>query len=188
MSWDSWREHRKLKKTLSVISGHSSRAIWLLVPFVPVLLLSAREESLSSQDGAHFNSVFWGVVAVLIGAVFIFYQVEKYRSRRFLMFLREHREVLQAGEVSMSGQDLSRMSEVVQYEICVSMFILYAQFRTGYALGNRTSPMRILSTVVVLMFGWWSLPGPVLTIKNLVLNIRGGHRMSVQELLNQLPA
>ena len=188
MTWTEWRQRRQLKKDVSVLSGHSSRTMWLLVPFVPVLLLVVYVEGLSSKNGSHFNSVLWGIVCALIGATFAFYQVEKYRSRRFLMWLRDHRDALRTGEVSFLGKNLSRTSEVVQYEVCVSMFVLCAQFRTGYSLKDRSLGMKILSTAVVFVFGWWSLWGPILTLKNLVLNVRGGHRMSIQDLLNQLPS
>jgi hypothetical protein len=161
--------------------------MWLLVPFVPVLMLIVYVEGLSSKDGAHFNAIFWQLVAALIAGAFVFWRVERHRSLRFLMWLRDHREELRTGEIAFSGKKLSRASEVVQYEICVSMFVLYAQFRTSYYPNDRSSVMRVLSTIFVFLFGWWSLWGPVITIKNLVLNIRGGHKMSVQELLNQIP-
>ena len=161
--------------------------MWLLVPFVPVLMLIVYVEGLSSKEGTHFNSVFWGLIAALIAGAFVFYQIERYRSLRFLMWLRDHREDLRTGEVTFSGQTLSRTSELVQYEVCVSMFVIYAQFRTGYSIKGRSSMMQILSTLIVFLFGWWSLWGPFVTIKNIVINVRGGHRISVQELLNQIP-
>ena len=188
MSWTSWRERQRLKRALTVISGHSNRTMWLLVPFVPVLMLIVYVEGLSSKESAHFNSVFWGLVAALITGAFAFYRVERYRSLRFLMWLRDHRDDLRTGEATFSRQSLSRTSELVQYEVCVSMFVIYAQFRTSYCTKGRSLWMQILSTTIVLLFGWWSLWGPVVTIKSIVINVRGGHRISVQELLNQIPS
>jgi len=188
MSLKSWRERRRIKRALATISGHSSQTMWLLVPFVPVLVLVVYVEGLSSKDQSHFNSVFWGLVAALIAAVFVFYQVERYRSLRLLTWLRDHRDELRTGEATFSGTTFSRTSELVQYEVCVSMFLLYAQFRTSYCVAGRSSVMKALSTVVVSLFGWWSLPGPFVTIKSLVVNLRGGHRVSVQDLLNQIPS
>ena len=188
MSWQSWRERQRLKRSLSILSGHSNRTMWLLLPFIPVLMLVVYVEGLSRKDGARFNSVFWGCVAALIAGAFVFYQVERYRSLRFLTWLYDHREDLRTGEVTFSGQRLSRVSELVQYEVCVSMFVLYAQFRTSYCVKGRSSVMQVISSIVVLLFGWWSLFGPIVTIKNLVVNVRGGRSVSVQELLNAMPA
>jgi hypothetical protein len=160
--------------------------MWLLLPFVPVLLLVVSVEG-PSKDGSYFNTIFWSIVAALIGVTFVFFQIERYRSLKFLMWLRDHREDLRTGEVTFSGQSLSRVSELVQYEVCVSMFLLYAQFRTSYCLKGRSPLMQVFSTAAVLLFGWWSLWGPIVTIKNLVVNVRGGRSVSVQELLNGMP-
>ena len=76
----------------------------------------------------------------------------------------------------------------MQFEVCVSMFLLYARFRTSYFPKDQGLPTRILATVLVFLFGWWSLSGPFVTVQSLAVNLRGGRRMTVQELLNQLPA
>ncbi len=188
MGWKEWRQQRQLSRDLAVVSGHANRTMWLLVPFVPVLLLVVYVQGLSRKGASDFNMVFWEVIATLIAGVFVFFEVEKHRARRFLRWLRKNREALQVGGVPFHGQELGTQSEVVQYEICVSMFILYAQFRTSYCVKGRDLGMRLLSTVIVLLFGWWSLWGPFVTIKNLVVNLRGGHRVRVEDLLQSLPA
>ena len=174
----------------------NGNSVWALQPdnvapdsFVPVLMLVGYAEGLPpTKEHSQFNSVYWSCISALIAAVFVFYRIERYRSLRFLRWLREHREELLTGVATFKGTTFTRTSEVVQYEVCVSMCLIYSHFRTGYCTLARSLAMKILSIVVVSLFGWWSFTGPFVTIQCLVVNLRGGHRVSVEDLLNQLPS
>jgi uncharacterized membrane protein HdeD (DUF308 family) len=187
MGWNEWRQRRRLLRELSVLSGHSSRMMWLLPPFVPVLLLVVAVERPVAEGGSLFNIVFWGVVAGLIAVVFAVFQFEKYRARRFLLSLREQRDRVGKAEIFVGEMPLSLQSELVQFEVCVSMFLLYAQFRTAYVMEERSRPLQIFASALSLLFGWWALHGPYVTVKSLLVNARGGHRVSVEALLKQVP-
>ena len=58
-----------------------------------------------------------------------------------------------------------------------------------------TTLRSFLYSLVTLVFGWWSLPrGPISTIQSLFINIFGGTKVTVNELLsieqtpfNQMP-
>ena len=98
-----------------------------------------------AKAGSHFITIFWSSVAALIAVTFVFFRIERYRSLRFLMWLREQRAHLAAGEVTYNGQPLRRTSELVQYEVCISMCVLYAQFRTSYGVNGRSPLMQGLA-------------------------------------------
>lgn len=189
MGWSSWREGRRFERHLAEMSGHADRKIWFLPPFVLVLALNLYVfDFFREKDASGFSAVFWSVLTVLMAVVFVLFRVEKYRAQQFLKLLYRSRSELEWGRVAWRGEALTRASQVVQYEVCVSMFVLYAQFRTSYFPRGGGRAMQVLSTLLVLLFGWWSLTGPFITVPTLILNVRGGVVLSVEDLIDSLPA
>jgi hypothetical protein len=187
----SWLSRRRFRRRLETISGHGNRIIWLVPLFVPVLLLvSFVESNAPSSAGSHVNSIVWGIAAVFVVCVCIFYWIERYRAVAFLQWLHEQRDALRMGRIEHSGQAISRSTEVIQYRLCISIIVLTVEFDTAFV------PMRdghwrsaVVPTLVTCLLGWWGIPfGPFYTIAAVIHNIRGGQRRSVQELLNEMAA
>lgn len=71
------------------------------------------------------------------------------------------------------------------------MILFTIEFNTGFSFPVRDRRLRgaVLPTLVTCLLGWWGFPfGPFYTIATIIGNIRGGHRRSVQELLNEMAA
>lgn len=189
---NSWRSRRRFHRRLETISGHGNRIMWLIPLFVPVLLLiSYVEGKAPSSGGSAVNSLVLGLAAILIAVAFVFYRIERYRSMTFLRWLHEQRDALRTGQIEYSGHAITRSTEVTQYRVCASMILFTVEFSTAFFFPVRTGHRRgaILPTVVTCLLGWWGIPfGPFYTIGTVIRNIRGGHRRSVQELLNELAA
>lgn len=188
---NAWLLRRQFRRRLETISGHEGRIIWLVPLFVPVLLLVSYVETTAPlSSGSHINSVTWGVVSALIVCACAFYWIERYRAMAFLQWLHEQREALRMGRIEYSGHAISRSTELIQYRICVSMILFTVEFSTAFFPvrdGHRRSA--VVPTLITCLLGWWGIPfGPFYTIAAVIHNLRGGHKRSVQELLNEMAA
>ena len=187
----SWLEQRRFRRRLEAISGHSSRIMWLVPLFVPVLVLVSFVESTApTSAGSHINSIVWGISAVLIAFVCAFYWIERCKAVAFLQWLHEQRDALRIGKIDYAGQAISRSTEVIQYRICASMILFTVEFNTAlFPSRDGHSRSAVVPTLVTCLLGWWGIPfGPFSTIAAVIHNTRGGQRRSVQELLNEMAA
>ena len=174
----SWLSRRRFRRRLETISGHGNRIMWLIPLFVPVLLLvSYVERTAPSSGGSAVNSFVWGTASALVAGAFAFYRIERYRSMAFLRWLHEQRDALRTGRIEYCGHAITRSTEVTQYRVCTSMILFTVEFSTAFSFVARDGHRR---SVV--------FPGPFYTIATVIRNIRGGHKRSVQELLNEMAA
>ena len=76
------------------------------------------------------------------------------------------------------AQELRRGGRFVTYRFCVSTFIMACSVTSDiffYRAGESPAKEILHFCVASLMLGWWGLPwGPVLTIRSLVTNLKGG--------------
>lgn len=84
------------------------------------------------------------------------------------------------------GTELGPRSKLVRYQVAVSLGLWTRTFRSRLfpASSSQAGACRIGYTLLTLLLGWWALPlGPVRAVQTIMVNLRGGYRLTVHEWL-----
>ena len=130
------------------------------------------------------------LVAILSFTIFIVRRPTKLDDpEQFRAELRKKRELIETGAFTYRGHKITNETVFVQYIVAASFgFISHKSPSRYYVLGKeRTTMVRVVSTAVSAILGWWGLPfGPVFTVEALSTNISGGVRTHVRDIVSGL--
>ncbi|MBI2368690.1 MAG: hypothetical protein HYV08_00280, partial [Deltaproteobacteria bacterium] len=140
----------------------------------------------TASEGDHANAVLGLAISAFLGGVFWFFRSEERRARAFLAWLATHRGALEDGMAMYEGKRITRETEVVRFQACLSFLVLTIKSPSRYYVKAGDNPFlagRAYSAVTLLL-GWWGIPwGPIYTLQTLVRNLRGGYRQTVSDLI-----
>lgn len=141
------------------------------------------------SDGDMDDVLVASALAVFFGAISISVQKEENRSNKFLAWVIENMSSIKGGIARYEGKLITAMTEVVRFEACYSFILFTTKAPSRYFIKGNDNIFAIgfLYTLVTLLLGWWGIPwGPVYTLKALFTNIRGGHKQTVGEIINEI--
>ena len=113
------------------------------------------------------------VVGAVYGSMLIYVLWLKWRVPRvdmvFKRWMRWNEEAIRRGGAVYRGSRVTVATELVAYPLCVSYLAgatrVWSPYYVKYSPQARC--MRIVFVCLTLIFGWWSLPGPIVTIRTL---------------------
>jgi Fe-S cluster assembly iron-binding protein IscA len=101
-------------------------------------------------------------------------------------FLARNREAIRDGTALFNGIPITYETELTRYEKVTSpIFVCITEYSRYYVYGHE-SPGSLPHLFILnsLVLGWWSFPwGPVRTLRAIYLNLRGGRRRRVIDLI-----
>ncbi|HNX63832.1 MAG TPA: hypothetical protein PKI60_01420 [Oscillospiraceae bacterium] len=111
------------------------------------------------------------VIAAWIYSV-VFGYIEKERLKRFSKFLQINgREILSGATLEFEGVKYSAETELVQYQWCMSIFVMTFVRVTSFKIRGCDSGDAVISNLITALGGWWGIPwGPIRTIQCFVGN------------------
>jgi len=143
-------------------------------------------------EGNHADFALDMLFVAILGGAWFHQWRQRRRTRAFLAWLWEHGEALRGapGRVEFwEGEPVDLHTPLTRFQFCTSFVTLTFRQRTGYLVGASVDVLlaNLVATLWSLLLGWWGLPwGPVYTIQTLVLNLRGGLRTTVEQVLLEL--
>jgi len=126
------------------------------------------------------------VIAGIMGGVYLFFRREKKQADEFLRWLFAHRADIERGGASYEGIRITPQTDIRQFRATLSFLFFTTSAPSRFLLSGRHSFIRtgLLYTLATLVFGWWGLPwGPIETVKSITRNLRGGHRITIGDIL-----
>ena len=123
-------------------------------------------------------------VFVLIG-LFLFLR-QSQEEDAFLVWLKENLKAVKAGTALYNGAPVNLDTELVQFQGCVSILVWTGKFPSRLLVPGNDSlaGTAALYTVLTLLVGWWGIPhGIFWTSQALWMNLKGGTRLRVRDLL-----
>lgn len=130
-------------------------------------------------------------VGGVISGVLYLMQRERQKGLDFLLWLQANRQSIEQGWSYYQGRKITPSSVLVQYQACVSLFIMTMRFRSPRVVvgSEQHQSTGVIYTLVSVIAGWWGIPwGFIYTPQAIYRNVRGGYRQTVRELLPQLDA
>jgi hypothetical protein len=127
---------------------------------------------------------------LLVVAVFAICQLLRFRQIRvrndFLGQLKSHRRELRRGSTVCVDDMLIRYeTPVTSYVVSVGLLFLSIDIPSSFRLVQGENPLEALGfSCATLVAGWWSITGPLHTIRALLINLRGGDKISVAALID----
>jgi hypothetical protein len=106
--------------------------------------------------------------------------------KEFLDWIEKNRVNIFNERAEYKGIKISPDTEVVQFEICMSVFIATFRIPSGFYVKGHHNNGLIggLHSLISLIFGWWGIPwGPINTIKTIISNGNGSKRFVVRNIL-----
>lgn len=161
--------------------------------FVPILIgvlfaigavVNFAEHGLVSRNAILDTLLCFGCLQL-----FIFAKREQHQADEFLAWLVAHRADLQSGTASYRGTEFDRDSEVAQFQLVISLFVVTSRFPSRFYVVGRDSliPPAVMYTIYSAVFGWWEIPwGPIWTLGAIASNVTGGKRQRIREFFSRL--
>lgn len=157
-------------------------AILLFLIGVVAVLYSAR--SFSEENPAY--------VVGLAGAFALFAAVsivvEGRKRRRFVRWLADNRNEVESFGKEFEGQRILNRTELRDFHLAFS--VIAFSFRTPsryFTQSSRLPLTAIVYSLVSVTCGWWGIPhGPIFTLQALSWNLRGGRRLQVWQIYEEL--
>lgn len=115
------------------------------------------------------NSVVGGMYgSVLAYVLWLTWRVPR-RDMAFKRWMLWNEAALRGGGASYRGERMTVDTELVAYQLCVSYISGVTCVWSPYYVKHSPEAfrMRIVFTGLTALFGWWSLPGPIVTIRTL---------------------
>ena len=111
------------------------------------------------------------VIAAWIYSV-VFGYIEKRKLKRFAQFLQMNgREILSGATLEFEGMEYSAETELVQYQWCMSIFVMTFVRVTSFKIRGCDSGDAVISHLITALGGWWGIPwGPIRSIECFVIN------------------
>ncbi|MBU4077827.1 MAG: hypothetical protein KKI06_14190 [Euryarchaeota archaeon] len=84
---------------------------------------------------------------------------------------------------------LGVISIVVRFQACLSFIIFTNRSPSMFFIKGQDSilPAGLVYTFVTLLLGWWGIPwGPIYTVQTIYINLRGGHKQTIGDLINNI--
>ena len=159
--------------------------MWIL-PVVALLFLGGLAYNLVTGESTTGDATIQVSIAAIAGAYWGFFRHEQRMDERFLAWLATEAARLKLGEATYSGGVVSQDTELRQFQSTVSFFLVSLKLQSRMVLPNDKHGigLGIGCTVASLIFGWWAIPlGPIWTLQSVLVNVRGGRRFTVAELL-----
>ncbi len=124
-------------------------------------------------------------IASFLLAIFLRERVVKQRTD-FINQLKSHRRELRAGGTVVVDGLLLRYDSVLRYyEVSIGHLVTSIEIPTPYRLHKGEShPEAIICAVISLFTGWWSITGPQTTLAVILLNLGGGSKKPVSQLID----
>ena len=125
-------------------------------------------------------------------AYYIYYRLwlEEQKVFAFVLWLSANRHELQSGVTLIyDGCLISLQTKTRQFEACFSFGLITVRFPSRFLFLDKDHVifMGIIYSLYTFLFGWWGFPwGPVFTIKAIIHNLVGGHKATIQALIQDL--
>ena len=126
--------------------------------------------------------------AVGLGGFFAMHRAKVARTA-FLAWLHENADSVRRGSATWKGRTIAPATTLRAYETAVSMLLFSSKFSSSFVVDGEPAMGRVklASTAASLLLGWWGFPfGPIYTVMAVQRNLRGGHTVTVGELLQQM--
>lgn len=144
--------------------------------FVPLNLLAG--EPLSALECLAF------AFAAIVG----FVTMTRSHTRRvsFVTWLYENSSAIWDGTAVYEGREIKPFTVLRRFDTTVSTLIITTRYSSEFVVEGDPRELRtkLVSTFTTLALGWWGVPwGPIFTLMALFRNFRGGHKVTVAEVL-----
>jgi len=129
-----------------------------------------------------------GISATLAFIVYNSYRKDR-KVESFLENISQNREILKTGPILYEGIYLTPDTEITRFDLCIGLVLFCIRDRSRYFIKGHHNIFAygLLFSVVTFLLGWIGLPaGPVYTVKALAANIRGGHKQTIRELIEEI--
>jgi hypothetical protein len=180
-------DERDLRRTLEDVAGCKTGLLWTLMPLAGVFTLIGFVEAEGPHPNRVASSIFYAL-AFTSAALLVFQRFERHRAPAFLSWLWAARDAVRAHEGRYGESAVSRSTELVQFDLVVCFLVLETRQRTAYYRVGTPAAMlaKGVTTLVTVVFGWWSPSGLVWTIGALVRNLGSGSRTTVEALMQSM--
>lgn len=129
----------------------------------------------------------WASLLILFtSAVFLGRKRQKERTN-FVNQLKSQREALRKGGTVVVDNVLLRYESILTtYYFCIGGLISSVTVPSNYVIASdEEEKSGLLYSLVSLLSGWWAIPdGPIQTINLIRINLAGGQKQSVAELID----
>lgn len=160
--------------------------MWIMA-LVVMLFLSSGKNAAVGGDFASMIVAFAISAGLVMGAVYFFRQQSM--SNLFLNGLVENIREVEMGTAAYEDTTISMDTETAQFEACISALVITTLNSSRHLVVGHHSIFftGLVYSLITLLLGWWGLPwGPIYTLQTLSRNLRGGHRRTVGEIVEQL--
>lgn len=163
----------------------NSKTLHLWIPLLMALaaLFVAVTDSYYVDEGGRAGEAL--ILALIMGAIYLFLLIDHRRRQTFLDWLLQNQEAVMNATRLYRGTPISKDTEVVSYQACLSFFVVTATAPSRFFVGKQgyRGITRLVFSLVTCLLGWWAIPwGPIYTFRALVSNARGGHEQKVLQL------
>jgi len=127
----------------------------------------------------------WAIIGLALAAYWFAAREERLRDE-LVAFLRANLEAVRAGTARYRGHSVSYATRLRTCQIVVSFLVVTFRLPSRLIVDGSDSDRGVRSgcSLVTFLFGWWGIPfGPILTLRALSRNMRGGDVSTVGELL-----
>ncbi|PZD96270.1 hypothetical protein DNH61_08705 [Paenibacillus sambharensis] len=126
------------------------------------------------------------VIGTILLGIYLVLRHDRREQEKFRMWLDANRLQILSDRAFYNHIEIDRHTKFVQFDAAVS-FGIFSTRRTSRLFVREvhfTLLQGMLFSLITLMFGWWALPvGPFRSISVLWRNVRGGHKITAQELI-----
>ena len=140
-------------------------------------------------DGDLANMVVAFAISAGLVTTAVYFFLQQAMSNVFLSGLVENIREVEMGTATYEDTTISLETETTQFQACISALIVTTRNPSRYLIvgHHRIFVTGLVYSLVTLILGWWGIPwGPVYTIQTLWRNLRGGHRRTVGELVEEI--
>lgn len=132
------------------------------------------------------NAIIELVISLIIFAAYSVKIIENRKSKKLITWIERNKEDICNERASYNGIKITPETELVQFQTCMSVLIASFKIPSAFYIEGyqNISQFGALHSLVSFIFGWWSFPwGPILTIKVIIKNLKGGKRTKVNDFL-----
>lgn len=181
---------RHARATVKVLDWNGEFNFLLIPTTLGTLLLGSSVVQAFSHperlsNGGLLVGLALATVLVLPGALLL---REQHREERFRAWLIEHHADLYQGGASYHGITLTAASQLQRYAYVQSLVLVSVQaIGRPLVLGLDDPPRcRRIYDLVTLLWGWWFITGPFLTVATVYRNHKAPQTLSVAEYMHQM--
>ncbi len=172
--------------------------MWLL-PIISIAALAGAINGAFIKDEVRPAGIIVNLVVALIPAGwFWLLYTQKKAKQRFLLWLLQHVDEVRQSKATYEGIPITPNTVIRRYQSTVSIVVMtfryYSQYYIEAAQTGATTRVTqsyraskavgVAYTFLALIFGWWGIPwGPIWTLQTIGVNMSGGVKQSVGDLL-----